>query len=207
MSQFGAPHVVEQLVKTPAPGMPPTNMAWMWLDTGTGTVKIINEKGTVADLGNLSSLTLANPTGTVGLTAVNGSATTAPRSDSAPALSQAIAPTWTAQHTFNIPPAGVVGTSSADTISPDANNGGFLKSTISDASAVTMNAIAHAAAGQIFVFDIVNASGGAMGTITWNAVYKLAGSFTNPANGKQRTITFYFDGTNWIETGRAAADI
>lgn len=44
---------------------------------------------------------LANPTGTIGLTAVNGVATTAPRSDSAPALSQAISPTWTGVHTFS----------------------------------------------------------------------------------------------------------
>lgn len=43
---------------------------------------------------------LANPTGTIGLTAVNGVATTAIRSDGAPALSQAIAPTWTQQHLF-----------------------------------------------------------------------------------------------------------
>jgi hypothetical protein len=43
---------------------------------------------------------IANPTGTIGLTAVNGVATTVPRSDSAPALSQAITPTWTAAHTF-----------------------------------------------------------------------------------------------------------
>lgn len=43
---------------------------------------------------------LANPTGTVGLTAVNGSAATAIRSDGAPPLSQAIAPTWTSQHIF-----------------------------------------------------------------------------------------------------------
>lgn len=43
----------------------------------------------------------ANPTGTIGLVAVNGSATTFLRSDGAPALSQAIAPTWTASHTFS----------------------------------------------------------------------------------------------------------
>lgn len=42
----------------------------------------------------------ANPTGTVGLTAVNGSATTFLRSDGAPPLSQSIAPTWTGVHTF-----------------------------------------------------------------------------------------------------------
>lgn len=41
-----------------------------------------------------------NPTGTIGLTAVNGSAATFLRSDGAPALSQAIAPTWTGLHTF-----------------------------------------------------------------------------------------------------------
>jgi hypothetical protein len=40
----------------------------------------------------------ANPTGTIGLAAVNGVATTYIRSDGAPALSQAIAPTWTATH-------------------------------------------------------------------------------------------------------------
>jgi hypothetical protein len=56
----------------------------------------------------------ANPTGTIGLTAVNGSATTAPRSDSAPALSQAITPTWSDAHVFsrafslgNAPPISV----------------------------------------------------------------------------------------------------
>lgn len=43
----------------------------------------------------------ANPTASVGLTAVNGAATTAMRSDAAPALSQSIAPTWTGIHLFN----------------------------------------------------------------------------------------------------------
>lgn len=46
---------------------------------------------------------LANPSATIGLTANNGSATTAMRSDASPALSQAIAPTWTAKHTFSLP--------------------------------------------------------------------------------------------------------
>jgi hypothetical protein len=37
----------------------------------------------------------------VGLAAVNGSATTAMRSDAAPPLDQAITPTWTGKHSFN----------------------------------------------------------------------------------------------------------
>jgi hypothetical protein len=43
----------------------------------------------------------ANPTASVGLTAVNGSAVTFMRSDAAPPLSQAITPTWTGVHTFS----------------------------------------------------------------------------------------------------------
>lgn len=43
----------------------------------------------------------ANPTASVGLAAVNGVAATFLRSDGAPALSQSIAPTWTAGHIFN----------------------------------------------------------------------------------------------------------
>lgn len=41
-----------------------------------------------------------DPTGVIGLVAVPGVAVTGMRSDAAPALSQAIAPTWTALHTF-----------------------------------------------------------------------------------------------------------
>lgn len=52
----------------------------------------------------------ANPTGTVGLTAVNGSATTFLRSDGAPALGTTISPTMTGNWTFT-PASGVALTS------------------------------------------------------------------------------------------------
>lgn len=42
----------------------------------------------------------ANPSSKVGLTAVNGMASTAMASDSAPPIDQAISPTWTGTHTF-----------------------------------------------------------------------------------------------------------
>jgi hypothetical protein len=87
--------------------------------TGTGTnltgywtipVSVVNSVGTMfpnnADINVVfimsasSSPTFADPTGTVGLAAVNGALSTAMRSDAAPPLSQAIVPTWTGQHTF-----------------------------------------------------------------------------------------------------------
>lgn len=49
---------------------------------------------------SLASLT-ANPSASIGLTAVNGSASTFMRSDAAPALDQSIVPTWTGSHTFS----------------------------------------------------------------------------------------------------------
>ncbi len=64
-----------------------------------------------------SSVSGANPTASVGLTAVNGASGSFLRADGAPALSQAIVPTWTGVHTFNAAP--VIATS----INPDADAG------------------------------------------------------------------------------------
>lgn len=52
----------------------------------------------------------ANPTQSVGLSIVNGIATTFMRSDGAPAIDQSIAPTWTGLHTFNKQSIGVTST-------------------------------------------------------------------------------------------------
>jgi hypothetical protein len=68
---------------------------------GAGT---INATGVYDDGTLLANQVGANPTGTIGLSAVNGSAGTFLRSDGAPALSQAIAPTWTSSHTFTATP-------------------------------------------------------------------------------------------------------
>lgn len=60
---------------------------------GTNTTQLATTAFVLANAGSGSSG--ANPTASVGLTAVNGSATTFLRSDGAPALDQTIQPTWT----------------------------------------------------------------------------------------------------------------
>jgi len=70
----------------------------------------------------------------------------------------------------------------------------------------TINAPTNPTPGYQLVVDIGGLTG-VMGVIIWNAAFKLAGAFTNPATTKRRTISFYYDGSNWIETNRAAADI
>lgn len=72
--------------------------------------------------------------------------------------------------------------------------------------ALTYNAPTGMAQGQLLTIRVRNGSGGAMGAITWNAVFKLAGAFVNPANGHSRSIQFIYDGASWIERWRSAAD-
>lgn len=68
---------------------------------GTGTrMVVVSATGTASTQSIPAGGSLANPTGTIGLTAVNGVLTSGMRSDGAPALSQAIVPTWTGIHTF-----------------------------------------------------------------------------------------------------------
>ncbi len=64
---------------------------------GAGT---LNAQGLYVNGVAVGTSTAANPTASLGLTAINGSATTFMRSDAAPALNQNIVPTWTASHTF-----------------------------------------------------------------------------------------------------------
>lgn len=68
--------------------------------TQGANITISNGNGTIT-IAAASGGSVANPTALVGLSAVNGTASSAIRSDGAPALDQTIAPTWTGNHRFN----------------------------------------------------------------------------------------------------------
>ena len=72
----------------------------LWTGTCNGTTFLAGDGSCVAG----ASFSPANPTASVGLSAVNGAASTYMRSDAAPALSQSIVPTWTGLHTFSVSP-------------------------------------------------------------------------------------------------------
>jgi parallel beta-helix repeat protein len=93
------------------------------------------------------------------------------------------------------------------TIATDAAVSEAFTIVATNGTAFTISNPTNANKGMEIIYDIKNSSGGAMGAITWGAAFLLAGAFTNPASTKRRTISFYYDGTNWIETNRAAADI
>lgn len=102
---------------------------------------------------------------------------------------------------------GVVPLTYGTTVATVANQGEFFTLSVANTTAFTISNPTNAVNGQIITYDIVNNSGGVMGAITWGANFRLAGAFTNPANGKRRTISFYVNGGFFIEINRAAADI
>ncbi len=91
-------------------------------------------------------------------------------------------------------------------ITIDATAGNAHTITVTNGTAFTINAPTTPATGQWLEITIRNTSGGAVGTITWNAVFKMA-TFTTPATGNSRTIGFRYDGTNWVERYKTPADV
>lgn len=91
-------------------------------------------------------------------------------------------------------------------MTPDASLGNIFTITVTNGTAFTINAPTNPTAGQQITITIRNTSGGAAGAATWNAAFKMT-AWTNPATANSRSIQFYYDGTNWIEEGRTAADV
>lgn len=112
----------------------------------------------------------------------------------------------------NVSAAGNIA-SAVQTLTYGANVGyncslGWIgKVTVTDGNAFNITLPTNPVTGQTITYDILNSSGGAMGVITWNAAFKRDSSYANPANGKRRTIRFYYDGTNWVQQGAASGDM
>jgi hypothetical protein len=91
-------------------------------------------------------------------------------------------------------------------MTPDATLGDAAVITATNNTAFTINAPTGATAGRVLTIRIRNTSGGALGTATWGAAYALA-SWTQPATGFNRSVTFKYDGSLWVEQNRTTADI
>lgn len=137
----------------------------------------------------------ANPTAIIGLTAINGSATTAMRSDAAPPLSQAISPTMTGNWAFNpaagngptITPVAAFGTGVTVTQSPTGTQAGNFFANpfhVSSTAALT----GAAAALQNGDFECSLASSAVQGGV--NCLYTVVGlnSATNASNANRNYV-------------------
>ncbi len=104
------------------------------------------------------------------------------------------------------PNPSLLTTTGGTAVSIDTAGFRFVTIRADDGSAFTVNAPTNGLFQETLTIQVHNNAGVAMGAITWNAVFKLAGAFTNPAAGLRRMITFVFDGTSWREISRTAAD-
>lgn len=91
-------------------------------------------------------------------------------------------------------------------MTPDASAAPVQVITVTSAAAMTINAPIRPLLGNSFTLQIKNSSGGAMGVITWNAIFART-AWTNPANGQNRSLTFVYDGTFWVQTSQTGADV
>jgi hypothetical protein len=88
----------------------------------------------------------------------------------------------------------------------DAAAGCVHNITATDGVAFTISNPTNALTGQVIFIKVKNSSGGALGTVTWDTLYKMS-AWTSPADGFSRAVEFYFDGTNWVQLTASGVDI
>lgn len=88
----------------------------------------------------------------------------------------------------------------------DASVGNSFQVTATNGVAFTINNPTNARTGQRMKLTIRNTSGGALGAITWDTLFKMA-AWVSPATANSRSIEFEYNGTNWREIGKTAADV
>lgn len=95
-------------------------------------------------------------------------------------------------------------------IAVDASLGNFFTVTPTDGVAFAIAAPSNVPLTgytQLLTFTIRNTTGAPLGVLTWNPVFKLGAAWAQPATGFSQTIQFRWDGTNWVEINRTAADV
>jgi hypothetical protein len=154
----------------------------------------------------------ANPTGTVGLTAVNGAAATFLRSDGAPALSQSIAPTWTGVHTFAsaflltgvVSPAALAASGTTNNWAPGISGVTIIRQALSGLSPVTrtITGLAGGTAGQVItIFHLAGGTGDKITLTSEDALSTAANRFLLPLGTavdirNDEGLTLWYDGTS-----------
>ena len=193
-----------------------TTTALCLQQTGTGSASAAPQWGACGG-GGVSG---ANPTGTIGLTAVNGSSPNFTRSDGTAPLSQAIVPTWTGLHTFSAGLSCTICTSTTYFLSSATNpehywqqtgagtnlgwwavgvaSGVWSLSTVTDAQAAGQNAMTVT---RGTTTNITNIS---FGNATNNPTYTFLGTGAISGAGINGTVigaSTDFTGPKYILTG------
>jgi hypothetical protein len=90
----------------------------------------------------------------------------------------------------------------------DAATGTQFVIIVTNGTAFTINAPQNPSDGQIITLTIRNRNGGAIGAVTFNAVFALS-AWTQPGGGQSRSIQFRYDAslTKWDQINQTGIDI
>ena len=89
-------------------------------------------------------------------------------------------------------------TGAAQTITLDLSTGSHFDITCTTTDAFTVANPVNGFVGQEFEIKFKNASGGTMGTPTFGNLFKV-GTFTKPADTKNRVLRYRWNGTNFYQ--------
>lgn len=115
---------------------------------------------------------------------------------------------------FNVAHAGnVVAVTYNAAMTPDASQGNYFRIVVTNGTAFTINNPTNPTDGQVITLEIKNASGGAMGVISWGSAWKRSAGTglvaANITNGNRGTARFVYDATDsqWVQVGGAVCDV
>jgi hypothetical protein len=93
-------------------------------------------------------------------------------------------------------------------VGPDLSLGDEFEITATGAGPIAIGNPINATppAARRITISLCNATGSALGKVTWGTAYKLA-PWVSPASGFNRSIDFRHNGNNWIEVARTPADV
>lgn len=95
---------------------------------------------------------------------------------------------------------------SAGVVQLDASAANKFLIQVTDASAFTVQRPTGMSRGQELSIAVENASGGAMGAVTWSSTFNMS-AWTNPADGYLRAVNFVYTGLQCREISRTPADV
>jgi hypothetical protein len=172
----------------------------VYMSQAGGTTLFLLSNGTIAD-NTTTSITANDSDATLGAAAL--APTTATAIDTRATISNGGIITQTGPMGSAAPVTLVFGAAPAT----NAGLGNVFIITATSNTAITFAAPTSPTTGQLLTYVIRNTSGGSMGSVSFNAVFKTASGFTTPATANSRTITFLYNGANWVELYRGAADV
>jgi hypothetical protein len=94
----------------------------------------------------------------------------------------------------------------SDSITIDATGSEQYDITAISNADFVINAPTNPINGKTITITIRNVSGGSLGKLLWNAIFKMSG-WSNPANGHNRSVIFRFDDTRWLEIVQTGVDV